>query len=354
MTAPERRPEERSGLRATLEPDVLAVALQPRSPREYLDRFEPRWHEAAPGRRTSLEVECQEPRRLRLVVGGLRPGWATWNPQARRARELEGGAALDEQDRVSPEGETMVVLVRAGERRTFTIALDPRLEPGVEPGARSFEVSILDDATGETLRTLTGSLLLDHPDSGLLAALPALYGEAMRRMAEDEGRTPFFPRYLLGFEDALRPIGRALDRMDALFGAFSTPSEFLLWLGAWVCLPPEEGWSEMKRRQLVHEAVELFRWRGTRRGLSRYLQIYTGFAPEIDDQPVRGMRLGPQARMGDPGTRLGDVPPHTFVVTVATPDPSSVREAILHDIIAYEKPAHTAYTLRVVARGASA
>ncbi len=341
---------ERASLRATLEPDALAIELQPRPSEAYLARFAPIWHEAEPARRVVVEVEAEEPRRLRLVVKGLRSGWARWELLARRARELEGGAALDEQDRVSEFGESLVALFRAGERRTFHLNVSLYLLPGVEPGVRFFEVAILDDATGETLRTLTGSLLLDHPDSRLLASLPALYGEAMRRLTEEEGQTPFFTRYLLGFEDALKPIRRALDRMDALLGPYSTPSEFLMWLGAWVCLPPEEGWSEMKRRRLIHEAVELFRWRGTRRGLSRYLEIYAGTVPEIDDQPVRGMRLGPQTRLGYPGTSLGDIPPHTFVVTVAVPDPSALDEAILHDIVAYEKPAHTAYTLRVVPR----
>jgi hypothetical protein len=56
--------------------------------------------------------------------------------------------------------------------------------------------------------------------------------------------------------------------------------------------------------------------------------------------------------MGKPDTKLGDVPPHTFVVSIASPEPEKINEQILHDIIAWEKPAHTAYSLRVLGRTA--
>jgi phage tail-like protein len=173
-----------------------------------------------------------------------------------------------------------------------------------------------------------------------------------RMRADADGEVPFFERFLLGFEDVQRSLKRTLDHLDRLFGPFSAPSEFLLWLGAWMCVPIDENWSEMQRRSLIHEAVQLYRWRGTKRGLARYLQIYTGVIPEINDQPVQGMRLGPGARMGAPTTMLGDVPAHTFVVTIAVPDPSILNEQVIHDIIAYEKPAHTAYALRIVRRTA--
>lgn len=64
------------------------------------------------------------------------------------------------------------------------------------------------------------------------------------------------------------------------------------------------------------------------------------------------MRLGPDAKLGTDATILGDVPPHTFVVTLATPDPDSLDEKTIRDIIRWEKPAHTAYTLNIV-RGAA-
>ena len=103
----------------------------------------------------------------------------------------------------------------------------------------------------------------------------------------------------------------------------------------------------------MHEAVELFRWRGTKRGLSRFLEIYTGVRPIIHDQPQTGAVLGPDTPMGGPATIIGDVPPHTFTVTLPVPNPTDIDEEIVHRIIAAEKPAHTAYRLLIVRRDAA-
>jgi hypothetical protein len=111
----------------------------------------------------------------------------------------------------------------------------------------------------------------------------------------------------------------------------------------------DENWPVLKRRRLIAQAVELYRWRGTKRGLSDYLEIYTGARPTIHDQPYPGMRLGESARLG-PGNKLGGVLPHTFVVTLAVPDLTAINEQIVRQIIESEKPAHTAYRLQIVER----
>lgn len=129
--------------------------------------------------------------------------------------------------------------------------------------------------------------------------------------------------------------------------------DFLSWLATWVALVTDENWPELKRRRLIREAADLYRWRGTRRGLSRYLEIYAGVIPEINDQPFAGMRLGTDTLLGR-DTLLGDVPPHTFVVTLALPDPETINEQVVRDIIDSEKPAHTGYALRIVGRAAGA
>jgi phage tail-like protein len=138
--------------------------------------------------------------------------------------------------------------------------------------------------------------------------------------------------------------------MERLFGAFSTAPDFLLYLGAWICMPLDENLDEMVRRKLIAEAVDLFRWRGTRRGLSRYLEILTGSKPDIDDQPVEGMRLGSHAKLGTDQTVLGDIAPSTFVVTLAVADPAKVNERALIRVIESFKPAHTTFKFRTVSR----
>ncbi|MBC8064150.1 MAG: hypothetical protein H7Y17_04925 [Chlorobia bacterium] len=346
------------GLDVELRPDFITLDLQPNHPEIAMDRYAHLWHRAEPKRSAVVTIASTDDKshkvRLRLEPShrGWSPSWARWTYLQRKARELQGGVALDEQDEVSADGQSMTAMILAGETRMISLELAPKLAEGVSPGTYGFDIVVeeaKDPGAGEIRRP--GFLTLEHPRGKLLGLLPGIYGEEMQKQRdEDNGESPFFERYLLGFEDALRPLQRTLDRLDMLFSPYSTPPEFLLWLGAWVCLPLDENWSEMQRRRLIKEAVELWRWRGTKRGLSRYIEIYTGVKPDIHDVPVRGMRLGPETKMGNRDTKLGDVPAHTFVVSIAAPDPTKINEQIVHDIITWEKPAHTAYSLRILGR----
>jgi phage tail-like protein len=348
--------ENRAGLEIEIAPDLVTLELRPPEAPRGLDRFGALWHRAEAPRVTTVTVSApqDEAHKITLAVESgdvrWRPRWTRWSHVLRNARELEGGTALDDQDQVDEDGQRLVALIRPGETRSFALELHPELDGDTESGTYGFEV--VATSNGNAIRR-PAFLKLTHPRSRFLDQLAAMYAEEMERLREDaDGEAPFFERFLLGFEDAQRPLQRTLDHLDSLFGPFSAPSEFLLWLGAWMCVPIDENWSEMQRRSLIREAVQLYRWRGTKRGLSRYLQIYTGVVPEISDQPVQGMRLGSGTLMGGVTTMLGDVPPHTFVVTLAVPDPSVLNEQVIHDIIAYEKPAHTAYALRIVRRTA--
>ncbi len=290
----------------------------------------------------------------------FRPRWARWNFAARRAPELLGGDALDAQDIVVADGDRLQLLIAAGETREAFLDFEPVLDGETLTGDYQFDVVVEDvtDAEQEVpAATVAGILRLTHPPSSLLHDLPSIYveevhlnGGAQQGYQEPE----FFERYLLGFEDVTKVLQQTLSHLDRLFGPYSAPSSYLLWLAAWVCMPLDENWPEMRRRRLVREAVELFRWRGTRRGLARFLEIYTGVVPEINDRPFVGMRLGPEAMLGTDSTILGDVPPHTFVVTLAVPNPDELDERVVHEIIRYEKPAHTAYTLNIARRASSA
>jgi phage tail-like protein len=347
-------------LQVEITPDLVTMELVPPVVPRGLDRFGALWHRPQSRRTTTVTVSAADGQAHKIALAiesgdaRWRPRWTRWAHVFRNASELEGGSALDDQDAVSEDGQRLVALIRPGETRTFSLELLPELDGDTSSGTYGFEI-VATDATGALSYEVRrpAFLKLTHPRSRLLDGLPAMYAEEMERLwADADGESPFFERFLLGFEDAQVPLKRTLDHLDNLFGPFSAPSEFLLWLGAWMCVPIDENWSEMQRRSLIREAVQLYRWRGTKRGLSRYLQIYTGVLPEISDQPVKGMRLGPETRMGDASTMLGDVPAHTFVVTLAVPDPALLNEQVIHDIIAYEKPAHTAYALRIVRRTA--
>ncbi|RYG43898.1 hypothetical protein EON79_16070, partial [bacterium] len=177
-------------MRATLQPESVELLLQPEGGGTYLDRFPEIWHTALPKPRIWVEIVGGETaRRVRLTVRGDRwsPGWATWGAASRTVRDLEGGQALADQDRVSDDGQSWTVLVRAGETRRFPLDFAVPLKEGIAPGTQLFDVSVADDATGEPLSVLTGSMVLAHPFSRFLDMLPSIYGEEMGRMEEEEG-----------------------------------------------------------------------------------------------------------------------------------------------------------------------
>jgi phage tail-like protein len=289
------------------------------------------------------------------------PLWVRWNYVVRVVPELLGGVGVSGQDRLSVDNTTLQLLLRPNETREVTLSFQAALDGATMVGAYPFTVVLTDvDAENEpgaahpgpTLDKVRGILHLHYPTATYLNYLPALYQEAMReeRLNTESELPPFFERYLAGMESSQASLRATIPMLYRLFSPLSAPADFLPWLATWVALTVDEDWSELKRRRLIREAVTLYRWRGTARGLSRYLEIYTGTMPIINDKPVEGMRLGTRGRLGAKETMLGDIPPHFFVVTLPVADPEAVNETTVRRIIDAQKPAHAAYRLAIVYR----
>ncbi len=357
-------------IEVSVTPDAVRVELLPRHAGSPLERLRPLWHEVVRLPRMVLSVTSSDerPRLLRLSTrstdSAWRSWWTRWTFAVRTVPEIHGGDAVAAQDITLEDDTILQILVLPGETREVALEFRPVLDGTTHPGDYVFDI-VYTDVNDRSEGAVSAMLVLRHPDSVLERQLPAIYAEEMDRLQEASGEPyepPFFRRYLRGFDDALEPMKETLDNLHRFFGAYETPPDFLPWLATWVDLVLDQNWPEMKRRRLIREAVELYRWRGTRRGLMRYLEIYAGVKPEINDRPFRGMRLGPDTVLGtgleDPekahqNTVLGDVPDHTFVVTIAVPDPSAISEQTVRDIIDAQKPAHTAYVVRIVRRTSS-
>jgi len=110
---------------------------------------------------------------------------------------------------------------------------------------------------------------------------------------------PLLDRFLLPFQEVMDAFGDLLSGIDHLWSPALADPEFLPWLASWVALVMDEEWDEAKRRQLIGEAVELYRWRGTVKGLRRYLEIYTGLVPDIREwRWPGGMQIGVRSMVG--------------------------------------------------------
>ncbi len=109
----------------------------------------------------------------------------------------------------------------------------------------------------------------------------------------------FLGRFLLPFERHMDGLSAILDRMATVFDPFRTDPDFLPWLAQWVALILDPEWDEAKRRELIAKAVDLYRHRGTVRGLKEYLKIYTGLEPEIREWSwPGGMQIGVASMIG--------------------------------------------------------
>jgi len=151
------------------------------------------------------------------------------------------------------------------------------------------------------------------PRSSYLQHLPSFFSQ-----------DSLMDRFLLIFESILAPIEQIADHLPLILDPRTQPADTLPWFAAWLDLTLNENWPEAHRRDLIRSASELYRWRGTRHGLSRYLEIYAAVTPVIEDVLER---------------------PHTFRVTLRVPSEQQVDEELVHQIIQNEKPAQTAYEL---------
>ena len=193
------------------------------------------------------------------------------------------------------------------------------------------------------------------PKGKYLEHLPALF-------EEDD----FIGRFLMLFESFWGPISHQIDAFPHYLDPALTPARFLPWLAGWFDLEFDDTWSEGQRRELLRNIMWLYRRRGTRVALKRYLEIYTRQPVEITERRAKNLKLGPTARLGV-GIALGTGNvPHTFTVSVRlpalTPPPGLTGEAAakevarlekqrrrrLEQLIEADKPAHVAYHLEIV------
>lgn len=165
-----------------------------------------------------------------------------------------------------------------------------------------------------------------HP---LADRLPAVYLE--------DG---FTQRFLVALDEVLAPVFTTLDGFAGYLDPRLAPEDFLEWLAHWVALDVGEGWAVPQRRALVARAVELHRWRGTRRGLAEHVALLTGGQVEVRDS-------GGCTSTDRPGLAVAENPPRVHV-RVRVPRPDQVDRTRLVAAIADAVPAHVAVELEVV------
>lgn len=183
---------------------------------------------------------------------------------------------------------------------------------------------------------------------GYMELLPAIY-----RRSDAVGRN-LVREICFIFEHMFGSVDETLERGHTYYDPLECPPEFLPWLASWTAMVLDAGWPIEKKRALLKRSVDLYRIRGTTRGLALFLKLFIGHEPIIEENrwPFRGFRVGVDARIGIDTVVLPPVNlAHCFTVTVPVKFTDVTPEMVVrvHEIIQMEKPAHVQYYLRFAA-----
>jgi len=110
---------------------------------------------------------------------------------------------------------------------------------------------------------------VEFPRETYLEELPAIY-------REDAGSAAFLERYLSLFERIFSDVESATEALPSYLDPDGIPDEpgHLAWLGEFLGMEVDGAWPTSAAREFVDRAPELYRMRGTRRGLRTATSIY--------------------------------------------------------------------------------
>ena len=215
---------------------------------------------------------------------------------------------------------------------------------------------------------------LDFPRVTSLEYLPPIYRE--RPEAED-----FSERFLSIFDATIAELDQAIERSPALLDATGVPDSVLPWLGGFLDVTFDPGWTPSRMRRVMRSVPELYRRRGTPTGLRDAVKLIFDVEPVIQEmasernwaglgersnvgamrlygRSLARLRLGRSALGAAPIRSFGDpdVDPlleHAYRFRVLIP-PRRLNEnerERLERLIADLKPAHTVGSVRVGGKG---
>jgi phage tail protein domain len=198
--------------------------------------------------------------------------------------------------------------------------------------------------TGSQLLEIATFNLYVRPVSRYQQFLPNFYREI-----------DFVGRFLQIFEATLEPDVQILSNLWAYLDPLTAPIGMLEFLAHWVGWKNQPYLTLEQQRNLIRNAIEIYRWRGTRRGLRLYLYLATRLP--LDDHIMNedekhigiyeffnsGFVLD-KTRLGYDAI-LGGVRPFHFTVRLRPEPDRPIEEALVRTIIEQEKPAFCSYEL---------
>lgn len=188
--------------------------------------------------------------------------------------------------------------------------------------------------------------LLVRPNISYIDFLPSIYQQV-----------DFIGRLVGIFEQAFDPAVQTIDNLWAYLDPLTAPNALQNFLAHWVAWDIDSRWDIDKQRQLIRNAITIYRWHGTRYGLRLYLHLYTGLpldedSPEVDKhisiQEVfnNGFVLGKTLIGQD--SMIGGGCPYHFIVQLRVTESLHIDESLVRKIIEQQKPAFSTYELSII------
>jgi phage tail-like protein len=191
------------------------------------------------------------------------------------------------------------------------------------------------------------------PRLSYLNYLPAIY--ARRDSRNDPSGALFLERLLAMFEGKLTHMESAYESVSRLLNPEAANEEWLQFLSAWLGLVFDPSWPLDRKRQLVLEAADLYKRRGTPESLKRYVEIYTGKRPALLEgfpwRPSSALVVGRAGRVGCStfGGQSCNYQPyaHRFTLFVFLDEAcdQEAMESTVRSIVKSVIPAHIEYNL---------
>jgi phage tail-like protein len=177
--------------------------------------------------------------------------------------------------------------------------------------------------------------------SSSLQFLPAAY-------QEDATSASTLDRLLSITDTVLAEVETVINEFPAQLGPGSVDPDLLAWLASWFDLTFDPTWSEVQRRRVLSSIIDLYRFRGTKAGLTRLLELHTGLEgglPRIVErlcgraQPALRRWLGP-----------GDACSFTVLLPAFSLEDRGQVE-VIERLLRANAPAHATFCLRAVTPG---
>ncbi|MCT7948226.1 phage tail protein [Ancylothrix sp. C2] len=190
-----------------------------------------------------------------------------------------------------------------------------------------------------------------RPRSLYLNFLPEIYSQV-----------DFIGRLLAIFERTFEPAPQTLDVLWAYLDPLTAPEKMLPFLAYWVGWPAYPGLSVELQRTLIRNAMQIYRWRGTKRGLRFYLSLVLGLPLDenlretekhisIEEVSSKGLVMG-ETLLGQ-DSFIGGGQPYHFIVRLRPLAGGFINEHLARQIIEQEKPAFCSYELYIENRNNS-